>query len=346
MNKMCPAPWISRVVHSDGTIVPCCYTQEQNIERLKQDFLNGIQPTQCIYCWYHEDKNLPSPRGDLINFAKNSSVDSVQLLSLNLGNYCNAECITCNGSTSSKRNSWAKKHSKIEYIASTISISNIEIDFNQYPDLKMLTLIGGEPMLHPDTKPLLTKLVESGLSKNIDISFNTNASIFDLEIITLLQKFRSILVTLSIDGGGKYFEYQRRPLLWNNVKDISLQWMEISESIIINYVVSAVSIWGFNEFVAWYDRLPEVILKKNPEVKFVHVNDKMYLTLNVLSEQQKDEWIEFATDHKFKQSIIDILSTTQFNKRLVSKLSEHITLEDLTAKVKFFELFPNWKFNV
>jgi hypothetical protein len=69
------------------------------------------------------------------------------------------------------------------------------------------------------------------------------------------------------------------------------------------------------------------------------------LTLNVLSKQQKDEWIEFATDHKFKQSIIDILSTTNFNKRLVSKLSEHIKLEDLTAKVKFFDLFPNWKFD-
>jgi sulfatase maturation enzyme AslB (radical SAM superfamily) len=342
MNKICPAPWVSRIVHSDGSVLPCCYTKEQNIEQLKQDFLSGIQPTQCSYCWYHEDNNLHSPRNDLINFVKDTTADSIQLLSLNLGNYCNAECIICNGYTSSKRNTWAKKYSKVEYISSTISSGGIKIDFNQYPDLRMLTLIGGEPMLHPDTKPLLIKLVESGLAKNIDISFNTNASIFDLEIIALLKQFKSILVTLSIDGAGKYFEYQRRPLLWDNIKNVSLQWMEISESIIINYVVSAVSIWGFNEFVNWYDNLPEAILKKNPEVIFVHVNDKMYLTLNALTEEQKIEWISTSANHRFTQSIIDIMTITKFDKNLAKELIEHIKLEDITSKVKFSELFPNW----
>jgi sulfatase maturation enzyme AslB (radical SAM superfamily) len=346
MNNLCPAPWNSRMVHSNGTITPCCYTQEQDIEKLKHDFLSGNRPSQCEYCWIQEDNNLHSPRQDFINFAKESPLDSVELLSLDLGNYCNAECIICNGNTSSKRNTWARKHSINEFIPLTISINEVQLDFSLYSKLKMVMLIGGEPMLHPKTKILLKSMIESGLAKNITISFNTNASIFDQEIVSMLKQFKSILVTLSIDGAGAYFEYQRRPLLWNTVKDISLQWMEISESIIINYVVSAVSIWGYNEFVDWFDQLPEEIAKKEPQVIFVHVNDKQYLTLNVLTDQQKNQWIENAAEHKFKQSIVDILATTKFNPNLVTELFSQIELEDISSINKFSNLFPDWNQHV
>lgn len=343
MNNLCPAPWISKIVHSDGTITPCCYTYEQDIEKLKRDFLNIDRPTQCQYCWRHEDNNLPSPRQDFINFSKDSAMDSIELLSLNLGNYCNAECIICNGNTSSKRNTWARKNSVNEFIPLTISVNEAQIDFDLYPKLKMVTLIGGEPMIHPKTKTLLKDMINSGLAKNIIISFNTNASIFDQEIVSLLGEFKSILVTLSIDGAGKYFEYQRRPLSWDTVKEISLKWMDISESIIINYVVSAVSIWGYNEFIEWYNQLPIEIVKKDPQVIFVHVNDKQYLTLNVLTDEQKNQWIEHAVEHKFKQSIVDILASTKFNSNLVKELFSQIELEDISATTQFADLFPNWK---
>jgi sulfatase maturation enzyme AslB (radical SAM superfamily) len=345
MSNMCPAPWVSRVFRSNGSITPCCYTQEQNIDQLKNLFLSGTRPPQCQYCWYHEDNNMHSPRQDFINFSNEQLSDSVKMISLNLGNYCNAECIICNGQTSSKRNTWARKNSKNEFFASTISISNLEIDFEQYPDLMMVTLIGGEPMLHPNTKSVLIKMIELGLAKNVTISFNTNASIFDQEIVSLLKQFKSILITLSIDGAGKYFEYQRRPLEWNTVSRISLQWMEISESIIINYVVSAISIWGFSEFVSWYDQLPKNILEKDPHIIFVHVNSKPHLTLSVLTEEQRLQWISDTADHRFKQYIVDIFSTVKFNNRLLELLAKHVALEDQTAKVKFSDIFPDWKLN-
>lgn len=345
MNNMCPAPWISRMIHSNEEITPCCYTRTNNIDRLKEEFSNNKRPLQCSYCWYQEEHNLSSPRIDLIRFVGDTKINSVRLLTLNLGTYCNAECIMCNGHSSSKRNTWIKKHNKIEYIYNSAPTTNLQIDFSQYPELEMITLIGGEPMIHPDTKPLLKKIIEIGLAKNITISFNTNASIFDEEIVTLLKQFKSILVTLSIDGAGEYFEYQRRPLKWSIVKEIGTKWMQISESIVINYVVSAVSIWGFNEFVDWYEHLPTEILDKNPEVILVHVNDKQYLTLNVLTEQQKTDWISAAVDHKFKQPIIDILSTTRFNINLVTELFSKIELEDASSKVKFNDIFPKWNLN-
>lgn len=343
MSNMCPAPWVSRVLYSNGSITPCCYTQEKNIDQLKQDFLDGNRPLQCQSCWQKEDNNLHSPRQDFIDFTNGSLTDSVRIISLNLGNYCNAECIICNGQTSSKRNTWARKNSKNQFFASTISVSNLEIDFEQYPDLTMVILIGGEPMLHPNTKPILLKIIETGLAKNITISFNTNASMFNEEIISLLKQFKSILVTLSIDSVGKYFEYQRRPLKWNTVANISSQWMKISETIVINYVVSAISIWGFDEFVNWYEQLPKDIVEKNPRVIFTHVYGIPHLELNVLTEEQKFQWITSATNHKFKKFIVDILNTTKFDSSLVKKLANQIAIEDITAKTKFSELFPNWK---
>jgi sulfatase maturation enzyme AslB (radical SAM superfamily) len=343
MNNICPAPWISRVISNVRDITPCCYTREKNIDQLKQDFLGGNRPLQCQSCWQKEDNNLHSPRQDFIDFANGQLTDSVRLISLKLGNYCNAECIICSGRASSKRNTWAKKHNKNEFFVSAISTNNLEIDFYQYPDLTMVILIGGEPMLHPNTKPILLKIIETGMAKNITISFNTNASIFDEEIISLLKQFKSILVTLSIDSVGKYFEYQRRPLKWDTVANISLQWMKISEIIVINYVVSAISIWGFDGFVDWYEQLPKDILEKNPRVIFTHVSCSPHLELNVLTEEQKFHWINSATNHKFKKFIVDILNTTKFDSSLVKKLANQVALEDITAKTKFSDLFPNWK---
>ncbi len=356
--NFCPAPWISHVVHSSGRITPCCYIQSGNnqvdtLANLKQAFLEDEQSPRCKYCWLNESNQLPSPRLDFLKAGQHKfdytllslPTTTVELLSLNLGNYCNAECISCNGATSSKRNTWAKKYNKKEFVSLTISTTNTQIDLMQYPNLQILTLIGGEPTIHPSTKPLLNQLITNGRAKNIIISINTNASIFDDELKDLLLQFKEIIVTLSIDGAGKYFEYQRRPLKWNEIQQIAKQWMNISNSIVINYVVSVISIWGFNEFVEWFNNLPTILLDKQPQVMFTHINSKQYLTLNVLTDLQKINWNNWAIDHKFKQQIINIINSTTYDQTLIPILAKQIKLEDITSKIKFAELFPDWELN-
>ena len=345
-NTLCPAPWMARMIQSTKNITPCCYTREENIDLLKQQFLAGNKPKQCQYCWDCEDNDLHSPRQDFIKFAGTPFNDQIEMITLHLGNYCNAECIICSGDVSSKRNNWAKKYNTVEFKKSTISDGNVNtIDFNLYPNLKLLTLLGGEPIIHPDTKSILSKIIKLGIAKNIDIGINTNASMFDNEINQMLKQFKKIFVTLSIDGAGSYFEYQRRPLKWDVVKEIANQWLEFSNHIIINYVVTSVSIWGFNDFIHWYDNLPPSILSKSFQLKFTHVVDKPYLTLRAMPDKQKALWINQAVEHKFKKQMLNILRDSPFDSKLLVEFSNQIVLEDIVSPIKFSELCPNWNLN-
>ena len=344
MITRCNAPWVARFINPTGRVTPCCYIVPTNIEKLKESFDNGIKSPACGYCWLAEKNNVHSPRLDYNNLLGNT----VTHLTINLGNYCNAECIMCNGNTSSSRNSWARLHSPKEFKINVIPEANIDnFDFLEYPDLTTLTLLGGEPAIHPSTIKILNQLIEQDLAKNVNISLNTNASKLDDRLIDRLRCFKSISVTLSIDGTGKYFEYQRRPLKWDQVKVIAEQWLEISESIVINYVVTAISVWSFNDFISWFVELPDSIHNKQPQISMnqVWVMNHAYLTLAVLTDDQKQQWLVEAIDHPAKQDIINILNSVTYNAAQCTIFKEKMKLEDITAKLKFAEIFPDWPLN-
>lgn len=343
----CNAPWVNRILHSNGQLAPCCYTipSNINIEKLKESFTAGIKSSHCGYCWSAEKNNRHSPRLDY----KDITGDTVTRLSINLGNYCNAECIMCNGETSSSRNAWAKLHNSIEFKPNAITDAPItNFNFSEYPDLTTLTLIGGEPVIHPGTIKILDQLIEKDMAKNIVIHLNTNSSKLSNELITKLQCFKSISVTLSIDGTGKYFEYQRRPLKWDQVSVIAEQWMNISTDIVINYVITAISIWSFNDFILWFLNLPGVIHAKKPQIIMTCVSHipYSYLTPSILTDEQKQQWISTAIDHPTKQDIVNILTSSTYSLSQRTMFKEKIKLEDITSKIKFAEIFPEWDLNV
>lgn len=335
MSNQCRAPWVSRVIHANGTATPCCYTDATNIFKLKQAFIAGIKPVECSHCWHTEALGLPSPR---FGFSDNPAT-SVTSLTINLGNYCNAECIMCNGYTSSSRNTWAKRYDAAQYYSETIQSIVADLDFTEYPELDSVTLLGGEPTLHPDTIPLLDQMIATGLAANITISFNTNSSHIDEKLISRLVQFRDIFVTLSIDGAGEQFEYQRRPLKWDTVKQVADQWMMLSKNIVINYVLTVVSIWGFNEFIEWYENLSQEIKDKQPQILITHVSaDVTHLTLNNMPPEQREYWIEQAVDHTAKDEILNILDLIDYAP--CEHFNKKIAVEDVAAKKKFVEIIP------
>jgi sulfatase maturation enzyme AslB (radical SAM superfamily) len=251
----------------------------------------------------------------------------------------------CSEEFSTARETWQKIYNKKSYNIQSAPISDSYFNLSDYKNLKTLTLMGGEPAIHPTTHKILDNFISAGNSKNISISLNTNSSKLDQVLIDKLKLFNVLSVTLSIDSVGKYFEYQRRPLKWNQVKNVANKWMEICNNIVINYVVTAISIWGFNDFIEWFTSFPQSIQNKNPRVIFVHVFTVEYLGLSVLNEDQRMQWIRTAVDHPFKNEIIKIIESTKYDPTLIPILKDNITLEDTTSEIKFAEIFPDWELN-
>jgi MoaA/NifB/PqqE/SkfB family radical SAM enzyme len=348
LYNLCPAPWVSEFHQVSGKVTPCCfinYRYQDSLDTVKADFLQNIQPMACSTCFKLEKNNLHSARHDFLDFAsksKNFDIsmpnESIETIDIQLGTTCNAQCIMCKNASSS-RNTWAKKYNKFFYVENMQEHFQHEVDFSKYPNLRILKLIGGEPTHSPLTKKILRQLIDLGKAREIIIGLNTNASILDDELIDMLQQFKQIMVTLSIDGVGKYFEYQRRPLAWKKVSNIAKKWIDISEFTIINYVVTCVSIWGFNDFIEWTKNLP-----KNKDIRFIFslVADVPYLSLNALTDDQKTHWMSKIIDHPLRKEIETMLLSSKANKGLSERFLEAMKLEDSASKLTFDQVFPNW----
>lgn len=85
--------------------------------------------------------------------------------------------------------------------------------------------IGGEPLLNKPHFKFLRRLVELGLSKYIQLEYNTNLTIVTDDILKLWNNFAHLTLAISIDDIQERYEYIRYPAIWNkiynNVKEIS-----------------------------------------------------------------------------------------------------------------------------
>ena len=120
-NTFCVAPWNSIFINSDKKIAPCCkfrgrtydykdmeeYYHSKELNKVRQDLLDGIKNPHCRICWDDEEKggdsqrlisNRTSVKGTSVPFMdqiKHPNLDNVTSFDLTLGNLCNLKCVMC-----------------------------------------------------------------------------------------------------------------------------------------------------------------------------------------------------------------------------------------------------------
>lgn len=143
MKHFCALPWVGFSNDPDGTIRPCCisndkitkedntpfYTQKDNIKdifhskymnNLRQEFIDGKQPKNCDVCWKDEENGYTSKRihyNNIVkdylkydatpeNIVKNGPPDYPYDFQVILSNACNLKCRSCGSSHSTE---WYKE---------------------------------------------------------------------------------------------------------------------------------------------------------------------------------------------------------------------------------------------
>lgn len=84
-------------------------------------------------------------------------------------------------------------------------------------DLKRLYVTGGEPMLESRYSEIIDYLIAKGVEGDIDLELTTNGTLVDHELIDKLARFKSMLLTISVDGIGAVQEYIRYPARWPTI---------------------------------------------------------------------------------------------------------------------------------
>ena len=213
--------------------------QSRYMQDLRQEFLDGRQPATCKRCWDEEAAGRVSKRinsrirlkeyYDKVDFS-NTNPDQLWFIDLKLGNICNLKCRICGSWSSSP---WAQeemaylpKVKKKDHLAYTFLKQGAWPRENPQfwdnlrallPNIKYFEFTGGEPFLIKEHFELLQYAVDNGYSKDIEIHYNTNGTVFP-DFVDVWKEFKHVEIAFSIDNMGARFEYERYLAKWDEVR--------------------------------------------------------------------------------------------------------------------------------
>ncbi len=389
MNKnqksiFCPIPWLFQAVRNNGDVRVCCQAnvsdskgllqdemgetinakngklrEARNAKRLKtmrQKFLKGEWPSECVRCMEEEAASLNSRRiyeisnwGDLRDqLSEKTSEDGtintidnpVRYLDLRFGNRCNLKCRMCGPADS---DSWYS-----DYVALTgsqiFTDSHGEVtlkkrgdnwvepdkSYNWFEDerfwsalsmdvkgLKHIYMAGGEPLLIRQHYQFLAKLVEKNLSGNIILEYNTNLTILPDTVVELWKNFKQVRVGASIDGIRDVFEFQRHPAKWDSVF-ANLQKLDNLPEPIISWMACTVTVYNVMH-------IPDFIKWKVEESNFKRINStkkRPIITYHMAHKPDHLNVRNLSEEQKIRISNIYEKSRSYFREKYTKLLSD------------------------
>ena len=302
------------------------------MQDLRQDFLAGNKPVTCQRCWDEEAAGRISKRMNSrirlkeyynsVDF-QNTNPNQLWFIDLKLGNICNLKCRICGSWSSSK---WAKE--EIDYIPELLDRKthlaytylrdgawpreNPQFWDNLktlLPDIKYFEFTGGEPFLIEQHFELLRYAVEQGYSKNIEIHYNTNGTVFP-EQAELWTNFKHVEIAFSIDNVGDRFEYERYGADWNLVQENIAKFTAMRSNKISTQLCTTMNIqnvYYLPELCDW------ISTQTFDHVYFNMLHDPLHMCISKMTAPAKELVIDRLSNHEFSSKYrAEILRIVQF----------------------------------
>ena len=391
MKKVfCLAPWYGLYI-GDTFVRPCClwsalgidvpgwktiddiekmwYGEEMQITRKK--FLNGTAPPNCVYClrriiprniWLDEkigeyvdkDKIVPNPP------LKPLHVD------FHLGNKCNLQCRMC---ASWASHNWIKDDTELikldEKFDRRSSPKKYEFNTSKFKDFKEIfsnvvrfDFKGGEPMLHDGMVKMVHHLIEWGNSQNMSLSYITNTSVINKEVMALWKYFKEVRLVVSIDGTDELFSYIRGFDFKKLEKNIRIYDRTENVKGCFNVAVSIYNILDIGKINTW---MRDSELMRFPSIKSKHIYifncnvlNPSYLDVTILPKRYKQLALRKVQKYKHSnlecfiewlKSIQDIPPNEEQLRLFVSftkEMDKRLGTNFLDIKPEFEDLFKEY----
>ena len=313
-SNFCTMPFNSLEVSPDVTCKVCCKIKtdikKTNVEyfnvmkddindiwhsvdlkMLRKKFIRNERPEECRLCWTEEESNVKSLRQQHLTEYFDLENPKVSYLSLKLSNKCNLACRICTPHLSSL---WQSQYNKLN-LALTPAAMFKTIDLEKFQgnrleslhrlstNLTRLLIYGGEPLINEEVIAYLKYLSNSGISKNIQLTLNTNGTVYSEELISIFKEFQFVDLFLSIDDIEKRFEYQRWPAKWDKINDNIHNYSKLKDNIGVEFYpsVSVLNILNIGEML-------EKLSSYNIPITFNNIiHDPRLLSIRNLPKESK-----------------------------------------------------------
>jgi MoaA/NifB/PqqE/SkfB family radical SAM enzyme len=377
-DKFCILPWISLEASPIGTVRPCCLAEEEIVSelgskynladsaflsdiqnsdymrRMRQQFLDGKQPSACRKCWNEERAGRTSKRMHTLNRLKHmdlgtdwtADAKSLMFLDLKLGNICNLKCRIC-GSWSSSQFATEEigqllpEQKKLSYAYQMLKAGawprenktfwdQIDSCLN---DIRYIEFTGGEPFMIQEHFDMLQGIVDKGIAHQVEIHYNTNGTQWPEGADKIWCHFKQVEIAFSIDDVGERFEYQRSNAVWTQVCENLDRFRDLKEqhSNIVLQICTTVNVFNvryLDQVAAWIDQNKE-------SFNFVYWNmmhDAWYFSIATLPQTAKDSLTEY-----FSSCAIPEQYTDEF-ARIIDFMNNGVSTDGSILRIKIADL--------
>lgn len=307
----------------------------------------------CDVCYNNEDKKTPSSRIFYMTYKDVECKDLPTMLDLDFSNFCNLKCVMCNPARSSE---WAKD---IGQPISSISKELIDDLFSISDEVTEITIQGGEPSIMKEYEYYFDLLDSKNIIKNINLQVITNATNINNKFYTLLEKFKSVRLSVSIDAFGKANDYIRWPSHFEQIEKNLIKMTDLKNTVRVEILnsLNILSLFNYKDFLLWCKKIENIYNQKKKYFGIVpmKVVDPIKYSPFVAPTALKEKFIndvnEFlAKDNlkensNFKTEILMIsnrLRNSNKNDIAIEKLKNTIKQLDIQRSSKITEYIPNF----
>lgn len=229
---------------------------QHTMQPIRQGFLNGTMPAGCHTCQSMDQHGKVSGRKKqllkvgvrleefektlasspwLPVFTNNKFNQLPQDWQIDLGNYCNSACIFCFPESSSRLASEWMKIGFIDQLPQANWSDNPELvhrfidALKQTPRVQYLHFIGGETIITPAFKTILQALIDTGINQTATIGFTTNLSVWQEDVVELLEQFQGVNLGMSIESFSIINDYVRWPTCLPTVFENMDRWISVGK---------------------------------------------------------------------------------------------------------------------
>jgi len=353
-NTRCILPWIHQYGDLSGQYGLCCFTlnhpgnlfgkdlspnqafNSDHIRSVRLSMLKGEKVSDCKVCYEWEDKNIESHRQRMNHkfneyeklydtTKKDGSVKHPPIyLDFRFGNLCNFTCRMCGSYASS---SWVKEE-KYQGRLSNNHPNHYDhwthnkefwgdID-NIKRHIRLLYFAGGEPFVQEGHYKMLQLLIDSNLSKQIELNYNTNLSYngsfkkYDLE--KMWKHFKKVELWPSIEGFNEKAEYGRKGL---NIDLFKANVKKFSTYISTFSLVSSIySISSNLDLIKW-------IKSEGKNFNITNLQSPSHLSTTILDKKYKKQIL-----HTYKEELSKIQNMSKYEINSVLDSLRHMNSRD------------------
>ena len=337
----------------DNTFSPCCRYIDQKesfdpnqvsfiefknskfYKELKERMVSGWDDG-CRVCQLEESLGKVSLRHKH-NTLLSADQEKLEYLELSVSNQCNLTCKMCSNPWSSKWESLVKQNEDLLKFHFS-NTKSLKIDFQKVfenldlSNLKLVKYLGGEPFITPELVDLIEFLEKNNNLQQITLKVNTNGTFFPRKLLKYLIRFKSVHLSISVDGVEDLCNFIRTGEEWKKVNSVIQKWIQFSKffpkiKLKIHTTLQAYNIHQIGEIKKYSQ-------EHNIEHFYSIITSPSYLTLSSVPK-------EYLENLKIEDTFIQkIISDIKFDQHNFERLKDYTNTVDKILKTSIKETIP------